>query len=589
MFSTVVDALEHWSNTHADLMALTYLGEDGETEEARLTFTELVQRARLIGAALLERGATGQRVLLAYPSGSEYVTAFFGCLYANAIAVPVTSPKITRPDRRFEAILEDSEAKIVLTSSSILHALQAQENRFTQQFGDVQWLDTHDLDTSNLEPCPVPNVNPDTVAFLQYTSGSTSKPKGVIVTHGHIMRHLVIASEAIGVCETTTFVSWLPLFHDMGLIGNVFSPVLNGRHVVLMSPLTFIKRPLRWLKAIDRYKADITAGPNFAYDLCVRKAKPEDLQSLDLSSLRVAVTGAEPVRYDTVRRFDETFAPCGLKATTLCPSYGMAEATLMISGSSYEEGYTSLQVDKRALLENRVQPAAAPDQELVLIGCGRPLNAVTVRIVNPQTRVPCPPNEVGEIWVSGPQVAGGYWNNPLVTEETFQATLPDEPGKVFLRTGDLGFLHEGEVFITGRHKDLIIIRGQNHYPQDIEWTVENAHPFVSTDNTAAFSIEADGEEKLVIVTEVERQYRKHDLAEVVTAIQAAVSERHELQAHAVIICSPGAVPKTTSGKIQRKACQQKFVDMRLSTLHAVIKNRHVPNWGLVESGNDTAN
>ena len=579
MFSTVFEALDQWCHARADSDALTFLGEDGETEVSRLTYAEFVQRARLIGAALLERGAEGQRVVVAYPSGAEYMAAFFGCLYANAIAVPAYPPKVTRPDARFDAILEDSEAAIVLTTSSVIRLLDTKGKDGIYKKDGLQWLDTESLDLTPYAPCPVPAVEESTVAFLQYTSGSTSRPKGVQVTHGNIMRHLEIVTEILDVREKSVFIGWLPLFHDMGLIGVVLTALLNGRHVVLMDPVTFVKRPLRWLKAIERYKANLTSAPNFAYELCARMIKPQDRDALDLSSLRLAVSGAEPVRPETLRLFIDTFAPSGLAETTLCPSYGMAEATLIICGNSFRDAYTTLPVDKHELLNGRVLPPASPEREQVLVGCGRPLPAVTLRIVDPLTGVACPPHTVGEIWVSGPQVAGGYWNNPAASAETFQATLPDEPGKTFLRTGDLGFLHDGEIYVTGRHKDLIIIRGQNHYPQDLEWTVEQAHPFLSTDCSAGFAVQVNGEEQLVVVTEVDRAYRKNDLTEAATAIQAALYERHELRPHALVICSPGSVPKTTSGKIQRKACKQAYEDGTLAALHVVIKNKRVLDWG----------
>ncbi|HYH79591.1 MAG TPA: beta-ketoacyl synthase N-terminal-like domain-containing protein, partial [Longimicrobium sp.] len=393
------------------------------------------------------------------------------------------------------------------------------------------------------------------LAFLQYTSGSTATPKGVMVSHGNLLHNLRLLQEGWRQGDDAVVVSWLPLFHDMGLIGNVLEAVHLGAPCVLMSPAAFLQRPFRWLQAVSRYGATLSGGPNFAFDLAVRRTTPEERAELDLSRWSAAFNGAEPVRRDTMERFHEAFAPCGLRAEALQPGYGLAEATLVVSAGRTLGApplYTSFQA--AALEENRLVEDDGPGAR-DLVGCGRVVGGQTVAIVDPDTRLACEPGRVGEIWLQGPSVAGGYWGRPQETEETFAATLAGGEGGPFLRTGDLGFVHGGELFVAGRAKDLVIVRGRNHYPQDLELTAERAHPGVRAGCGAAFTLDVGGEERLALVCELERQHLRGDHAAVAAAVRQAVVEEHDVQPHRVVLLKTGGITKTTSGKIQRRACR----------------------------------
>jgi acyl-CoA synthetase (AMP-forming)/AMP-acid ligase II len=576
--TSILDILQERARLQGEETAFTFLNDDDT--ESTLTFRELDRYARAVGAFLQDQKAAGERVILAFPPGLPYVIAFYGCLYAGATAVPVYPPKTSKPDTRFEAILRDSDAKLTLTTTAIYEDIQARFQKLTPALQAQNWKTTDDLDLAWAERWKDPGITGDTLAFLQYTSGSTSLPKGVMVTHSNVLHNCQMIVDAHGAPSRSTMVSWLPMFHDMGLIGVVLHTVYHGLNCVMMSPLAFLQRPIRWLQAITRFQANLTVAPNFAYELCVRKIKPEQVAELDLSHLVLATSGAEPVRWDTVKRFIEHFAPAGFRPQASCPSYGMAETTLIVSGSPVTQHPTALSVDKEALKELRVVPVPAdhPNAQ-ILVGCGPHHPKSELRIVDPQTLTVCPPGRIGEIWVSGPHVARGYFNKPKETEETFHARIADTGEGPFLRTGDLGFVHEGELYISGRLKDLIIIRGQNHYPQDIEWTVENSHDALATDCTAAFSVEVNGEEQLVIATEVERQHRKGNLAEVAAAVQIAVSEHHGVSPYAVLILSPGGVPKTTSNKIQRRQTRELFLQKKLNALYVLLQGRHKPDWG----------
>ncbi|HWI66268.1 MAG TPA: fatty acyl-AMP ligase, partial [Symbiobacteriaceae bacterium] len=372
-------------------------------------------------------------------------------------------------------------------------------------------------------------------------------------THGNLVANVRLLKEMFAMSAESSVVSWLPMYHDMGLVGTIILPVYVGAPCYKMSPAAFLQRPMRWLQAITRYRGRITAGPNFAYDLCVSKATPEVLAELDLSSWQVAVTGAEPVRAETMERFTRTFAPCGFKEATFHPSYGLAEATLIVSGK-----------------RGAVPPGTLAVDGAVLVSCGRPAPETTVRIMDAEDHTACEPGRVGEVWVSGPAVAAGYWQRTEETARTFGNVLD---GQRYLRTGDLGFVHEGELYITGRLKDLMIIRGQNHYPQDVEWAVQDSHPAIRPGCCAAFSADLDGEERICVVAEVERQFRNHDLSEVVRAIRQRVVEQHGVQVYSVVLLRPATMPKTSSGKIQRQACKRAYRDGTLEALRIDINHR----------------
>lgn len=574
--STLVDLLQRRAQDRPDERAYTFL-VDGETEETTLTYRGLDRQARAIGALLQSVGATDERVLLLYPAGLEYIAAFFGCLYARALAVPVYPPhpaRLARTLPRLRAIVQDAQPLVVLTTSPILPMAEQLVAR-DPAFQAMRWLATDqvaDPSSSSVQALAGvwrdPGIDRSTLAFLQYTSGSTATPKGVMVGHDNLVYNLDMLEMAFEHPEQPIFVSWLPLFHDMGLIGSILHSIYVGAPCTFMAPEIFVQRPVRWLKAISRHEATLSGGPNFAYDLCARKISDHDLEDLDLSSWVSAFNGAEPVRPHTLERFSQVFAPCGFRPEALNPCYGLAEATLFVSGGLKRELPVIRSVETDLLAQGQIVEAAAEAQDAhKLVACGRTWMDQRITIVDPDSLTLCPSERIGEIWVSGPNVAHGYWNQPEETEATFGAYLADTPANgeqrgqgPFLRTGDLGFLKDGELFITGRWKDLIIIDGLNHYPQDIELTVEQSHAAVRPGCSAAFSIDAQGREQLVIVAEVGRgNPQTIDTEEVIRAIRSTVSEWHDLQTHAIVLLKPHTIFKTSSGKIQRRACRDGFV------------------------------
>jgi acyl-CoA synthetase (AMP-forming)/AMP-acid ligase II/acyl carrier protein len=553
--------------------ALHFLS-DGTTEKARLTYAELDQQARAFGGWLQAQGLAGQRVLLLFPPGLEFVTAFFGCLYAGAVAVPSYPPRQNRTFDRLQGLIADAQVAGVLCPASIWSML---ERLLAPAPGrdapPLRWLDPAALPDGAADGWRDPKAWAGTVAFLQYTSGSTGQPKGVVLTHGNQLHNLALIADAFQHTPESRGAFWLPLYHDMGLIGGVLQPLYVGRPSLLMSPVTFFTRPFSWLQAISHFRATTSGGPNFAYDLCVRKVTAEQKQQLDLSCWELAFTGAEPIRAETLDRFAEAFAPCGFRRSAFYSCYGLAEATLMVSAGRKGVEPARLTVRKADLEQNRVVPAGPNDLAVdaagrpvvqTIVGCGVPRPGLTAHVVSPESLTRCEPDQVGEVWVAGPSVARGYWNRPQETRETFGAKLADAGAGPFLRTGDLGFEHDGELFICGRLKDLIIIRGRNCYPQDIEWTVDRAHPGLRLGAGAAFSVEIDDEERLVVVQEAE--HRLQDAEPVLWAVRQAVAEQHEIQVYAVVLIKPGSLPKSSSGKVQRRATRSAFLQGKLDVL-----------------------
>ncbi|MFN6516220.1 MAG: fatty acyl-AMP ligase [Nostoc sp. CreGUA01] len=565
-FSTFVELLSYRAENHPQQKAYTFL-RDGEIEETSLTFQELDQKARAIATYLQSVGATNQRALLLYPPGLEFITAFLGCLYADVVAVPAYPPRPNMKLSRLLAIVKDAQAMFVLTTKSLLANL---ENRFVEdpELAAMRCLSTDGIDSNLSLDWQEPKLERDSLAFLQYTSGSTGTPKGVMVSHGNLLCNQIAIARGFRHTQKTSHVIWLPLFHDMGLIGNVLQSLYLGTPSILMSPVAFLQKPLRWLQAISRYQATTSGGPNFAYDLCASKITPEQRATLDLSSWDVAFNGAEPVRAQTLENFANYFACCGFRREAFYPCYGMAEATLFITGGLKTTPPVLYQVDGAALEENRVVGVAKPKEGTkIIVSCGRTWLDEKIAIADPTTLTKCPDGNVGEIWVHGTSVAAGYWQRPEQTQETFQAYLTDTGEGPFLCTGDLGFLQDGELFVTGRLKDVIIIRGQNHYPQDIELTVQKSHPALRPNCGAAFTVEQKGQQRLVIVQEVERVYlRRLNVAEVGGNITEAVAANHGLQVYATVLIRPGSIPKTSSGKIQRQSCRRGFLDHTLNVV-----------------------
>lgn len=533
---------------------------DGEMEMVSVTYRRLDRLARAIAVQLQQLGLRGERAVLLYPAGLEFIAAFFGCLYAGVVAVPTYPPRSNKPTSRLQAIMADAQVTAVLTT----HAILAKRERLLNHapyLEKLHWLASDAVADDLAEEWQEPEIDGNTLAFLQYTSGSTASPKGVMVSHGNLLYNERMIQRALKATEQSTFVSWLPLYHDMGLIGNVLQPLYLGAHCILMSPLDFLQKPIRWLQAISRYKARTSGGPNFAYDLCVQKITPEQQATLDLSSWSIAFNGAEPVRYHTIKRFSETFAPCGFRPEAFYPCYGLAEATLLVTGSEKNSPPVARPFDERALGKGRVE-VLSTDQPgtQILVSSGQVADGLEAVIVDPETMIQRPPGEIGEIWIRGPSVAQGYWNRPRETSHIFQAYLKKTGEGPFLRTGDLGFLLDGELFVTGRLKDLIIIRGRNCHPQDIELTAESSHPGLRAGCGAAFGVDVDGVERLVVVQEVKREHRHGNTAEMLTAIRQAIFQQHQLRSYTVVLIHPTTIPKTSSGKIQRHAARASFLN-----------------------------
>ena len=563
-YANLIELLQYRAKTQPTEEAYKFITK-GTVELARITYQELDRQARAIAAALQQRCVTGDRALLLYPSGLEFISAFFGCLYAGVVAVPAYPPRRNQKMSRLQAVVAEAQAKIALTTESLMSSIQS---RFAEiEFGESNWLATDSVAIELATSWQEYQSAGDSLAFLQYTSGSTGRPKGVMISHGNILANQRAIALAFGHTTETVVVGWLPLFHDMGLIGNVLQPLYLGRPCILMSPVDFLQRPFRWLQAISHFQGTTSGGPNFAYDLCLRKIKPEQRASLDLSKWEVAFTGAEPVRADTLKQFADVFQECGFKSAALYPCYGMAETTLFVTGGSKSDSPPIKSVAKTALEQNRIEIDPESIDTCELVSCGHTRLDMCVKIVDPQTSIECPSDRIGEIWISGSSVAQGYWNRSLESETTFQATIADTQQKAFLRTGDLGFMRDGELFITGRLKDLIIIRGQNYYPQDIERTIETSHPALKPDSSAAFTAEIKKMERLIVVQEIERSYlRKLDVEVILGNLREAVTAEHGLQVYATVLVKPGTIPKTSSGKIKRHACRNQFLNGTLDVV-----------------------
>ncbi|MEH2072599.1 MAG: amino acid adenylation domain-containing protein [Nostoc sp.] len=564
--ATIVDILRDRSLKMPHTQAFTFL-EDGETIELTLTYQELDRRSRAVGAQLQALGLSGERAILLYPPGLDYLIAFFGCLYAGVVAVPAYPPRNQRNTPRIQAITIDAQASIALTTTAMLPALQSIVIPQTKQ-GNFRWLTTDNIAQGLEDSWKQSAINGDTLAFLQYTSGSTGTPKGVMLTHGNLLHNAAVTYQMMEHSPNSKFVSWLPVYHDMGLIGGILQPLYGGFGCILMSPAAFLQRPYRWLQAISRYKGTTSGGPNFAYQQCIQRITSQQKETLDLSSWSVAFNGAEPVRQETLEQFATTFAECGFRPEAFYPCYGMAEATLIVSGGSKTALAQVKTVEKSALSHNQIVEATTHQDIQSFVSCGKAIPQQEIVIVNPElTR--CSSDEVGEIWVSGPCVGQGYWNRTEETKETFHAYLKDTGEGPFLRTGDLGFLHNRELFITGRVKDLIIIRGRNIYPQDIELSAQRSHSSLRSGANAAFTVEVNNEERLVLVQELEFR-AKPNLAEVARAIRQAITEEHEVQIYAVVLIKPGTIPKTSSGKIQRRATRTQFQNDELNIVESDI-------------------
>ena len=571
-FSSLVALLEHRAVTQPSDLAFVFLSDRG-AREAELTFAQLHESARALARELVQKGTPGDRALLIFPQGLDFIVALFGCLMAGVVSVPMMVPRRQSSRDSTASITTDCAPRFILTSPLLMSGPRKDvAARFAN--GSYEWIAVDAMADHSLgsDSTQLPPVGGETIAFLQYTSGSTSDPKGVVVTHENLLQNLEMIHLSFNTTRASTFVSWIPLYHDMGLIMTALEAFYVGACCALMSPAAFVQRPMVWLKAIHEYRGEIACMPNFAFDLCVSRFSPEAAEGLDLSSWKVAVNASETVHADTIERFNRTFAPYGFDPRAIYPAYGMAEATVMISGSARGAGHVTRAVSRSELGNGRVcLPTGQADSQIV-VGCGRALVGERIAIVDPKNLDRLGADQVGEVWVCGPHVAKGYWRNEEAARETFAAQIDGDPA-CWLRTGDLAFLDDaGELYITGRIKELVIIRGVNHYPQDIERTVQNVDPALRNNGGAAFSVpDENGDETLVVVQEVERVYRRSiDIADMVGRVREAVANEHEVFARHVVLIRPGALPKTTSGKVQRGVARQLWIENRLDLLAADV-------------------
>lgn len=562
----LIHLLRRRAQEHREKTVYTYL-KDGESQEIKLTYCELERRAFAIAAHLQSHLPPGERVLLLYPPGIEFPAAFFGCLCAGMVAVPTNLPYSKQFLASLVATVSDAGSTVVLTTASTLEEYRRPINQ-NPGLATLTWIPTDTVPDDLASAWQEPPLNADSLAVLQYTSGSTGSPKGIMVSHGNLLNNSSVIHAVFEHTSSMRGVIWLPPFHDMGLVGGVIQPVYAGGDAILISPVHFIQKPFRWLMAISRYKGTTSGGPNFAYDLCVRKITPEQKTELDLSSWDIAFNGAEPIRRETLQRFAAAFEPCGFRQKAFLPCYGLSETTLIATGCNKESEPTFLRAQAQALQAGRFALAVEEqEQDCKLVGNGGVPPGHEIVIVDPERQTRCEPDRIGEIWIAGPSVAQGYWNRPEASEQIFRARLADNGEGPFLRTGDLGFIDSGQLFVAGRLKDLIIIRGLNHYPQDIERTVEKSHEALRADCGAAFAVEVGDEERLVVVQEIERRYlKKLDAEAVIRAIRQGVSREHNIQVYAVVLIKTSSLPKTTSGKVQRHLCREHFLQGSLKVV-----------------------
>ncbi|MCM1984978.1 fatty acyl-AMP ligase [Lyngbya confervoides] len=594
---TLVDLLLYRTQQQKTQIAYQFL-IDGEAETEGLTYQDLYRYACAIAVKLQSQYTPGNRILLLYQPGLDYIAAFLGCLYAGMIAVPAYPPRLNRSLHRLQSILADCDAAAILTTQQIRLSLETSIQKI-HEFTNLHWITTDSDTLHDWDSWHPPPIRAETLAFLQYTSGSTSVPKGVMISHRNLLHNLQSLHQCFEISDQSSGVIWLPPFHDMGLIGGILQPLYSGFPVTLMSPLMFIQRPFRWLNAISTHRATISGGPNFAYDLCVKKITSEQKENLDLSCWELAFNGAEPINPHTLEQFSAAFAPCGFQAHAFYPCYGMAETTLIATGGKKQHPPIFKTIQSRALGQNVALPLEHDGQESrTLVGCGQSLPDQRIIIVNPETRLSCAEHEVGEIWVQGPSVAAGYWNRdslssfhgyladngfkrpaqkqqkiPTDTTANVRITAEKDEMGPFLRTGDLGFLSQGELFCTGRMKDVIVIHGANHYPQDIEWTIEDeCYACLRAGCIAVFAVLHNNQEQVVVLAEVERSYLNPDkhseqFDKIIRALRQKIWQHHQLSVHQFVLIRTGTLPKTSSGKIQRHQCQESYLAGTLACIH----------------------
>jgi acyl-CoA synthetase (AMP-forming)/AMP-acid ligase II len=546
----VVDLLREQAATMPEKVAFTFVGDRGAEET--LTFGELDRRARALAVTLAEVANPGDRALLIFPCGLEYIVSFFACVYADLVAVPLYPPMAPKHLPRVLSVVADCGATVALTTQATLGAMRRAGGE--GPLACLSWICSDRADLALADEWPGSVATDDSVAFIQYTSGSTGVPKGVVLTHANLVANFEMISAAMEVRPDDVMVSWLPMYHDMGLIGAILHSVYAGIHTVTMDPSSIV-RPLRWLSAISRHKGTVTVAPNFAFELCVARITPEELATLDLSSLRVAFNGAEPVRAEALREFERHFGPAGLRSDVFLTCYGLAEATLIVSGRDMRETTRVLRVDREALTQGTASPSTERATSQEIVSCGRACAPQRIAIVDPATQTALGAGAVGEIWVTGPNVARGYWSK----SETSRGAFVEVDGQTYLRTGDLGFLDaRGELFVTGRLKDLIIVRGKNIAPNDIEQVAQGVAPVLRARPSAAFAVQDGGTERVVLLQELKDGMGDDEQSALRRMIVDAIAEHCGVLPEVVLV-KHASLPRTSSGKIQRHLVKAAFL------------------------------
>lgn len=552
------DCLLHHAQATPDALAYRFL-LDGNDSQVLFSYAELAERARAVAARLQQQCPPGGRVLLLLAPGLDYVASFFGCLLAGMVAVPAYPPSTSKTLDRLDAIIRDCQPAAAITAGEHLEAVR---QRLRQSAPQAHLLCAESLDTALAAHWQAVPVEPADLAFLQYTSGSTGDPKGVMISHANLLHNSATIQQHFDNRRDSHVVSWLPPYHDMGLIGGILQSAYVGCATTLMAPIHFLQRPVRWLRAISRYGATTSGGPNFAFELCVRKIKDSELADIDLSRWEVAFNGAENIRASTLQAFEQRFAAVGFRPSASFPCYGLAESTLLATSAGARQGARLRQLDARLLEENlavALDATAEPLHARTLVSCGRGSPGAEPCILDPLCDDLLPAGRVGEIAVRGPSVAAGYWQR---AEASARAFGQDAAGRALFRTGDLGFILDGELYVSGRCKDLIVLNGVNHHPGDIEASLCQEQACLRADGSAAFSIERDDREQLVLAQEVDRRaMREVDLQALLDGIRARLWQHHRLSQPIIVLLQGGSLPRTSSGKIRRQACRQLFASL----------------------------
>lgn len=569
--TTYTEVIKNRVQSSPDHKVFRFLN-DGVTENESFTYLQLETRAKAIGSAMQKVGKKGDSVLLLFQPGLSYVASLYACFYSGFIGVPAYPPRRNRGIDRVYMIIEDSGANICLVSQHVYDDI-SRNFADNEKFSNINWIIYEDISDENSNMFVDEEILSHDTALLQYTSGSTGQPKGVMLTQLNLLYNSEYIRQSFNINRNSIGVHWLPIFHDMGLIGGILQAAYVHGVNINIPPMTFLKNPMTFLNAIHKYKATIAGGPNFAFDYCVEKTTEEDRKSLDISSMEVFFCGAEPIRKSTYRNFLDAFGVSQVSDKMLYSCYGMAETTLIVTGGYSNEDPKYISIDSSSLSENKIVVVEENNENAIsLVGCGHTWMETNIEIVNPLTLEKCGNDEVGEIWISGPTVATGYWNNPDETKRTFNAYIADTNAGPFLRTGDLGFVNEKELFITGRIKDLIIIRGVNHYPNDIEFSIQKSITEIRQNAGAAFPITINNTEKLVVVQEIERTaMRNADKSPIIDKIRQVIAEDHELDVYSVVLVRPGSIPMTSSGKIQHRQSKYEFLHGDLNIVSSWTK------------------